>query len=413
MPAKAAGIVILSIACFFFVEILKLESSTLLLCCPLVATLTLFARDKSPSQKAPRGEQINSRFQNTNSFSLLQSKIGYNTTTEGILNAKLNQSSPRVVAFHLCLYAALALCVWGCSLFLGEYGQFVANQICIYAALAVSYNLINGVTGQLSLGANGFVAIGAYTSAILLLSEESKLDMFALGVSDLVLWLSDSAFLPALAASGFFCALLALLLSIPTFRVRGDYLAIVTLGFGFIIKIVIEQERTLTNGAIGLDDIPRYTNLYWSAFFALMTCIFVLQIVYSKYGRAMKAVRDDEDAAIAMGIDAFKVKTIAFCCSAFVQGVGGGLLAALLGSIVAKDYGFEFTFKLLIIIVLGGLGSTSGAVIGAVLVIGGGEWLRFLDDDLSFIGINGNYPGLRMVVFSLLLLFVMLFIREG
>ena len=329
------------------------------------------------------------------------------------MNAKLNQSSPRVVAFHLCLYAALALCVWGCSLFLGEYGLFVANQICIYAALAVSYNLINGVTGQLSLGANGFVAIGAYTSAILLLDEESKLDMFALGVSDIVLWINDSAFLPALVASGLFCALLALLLSIPTFRVRGDYLAIVTLGFGFIIKIVIEQERTFTNGAIGLDDIPRYTNLYWSAFFALMTCIFVLQIVYSKYGRAMKAVRDDEDAAIAMGIDAFKVKTIAFCSSAFVQGVGGGLLAALLGSIVAKDYGFEFTFKLLIIIVLGGLGSTSGAVIGAVLVIGGGEWLRFLDDDLSFIGIHGSYPGLRMVVFSLLLLFVMLFMREG
>lgn len=323
------------------------------------------------------------------------------------------KNSALVLMFHLCLYIALAFCVWFSSFVLGEYGQFVANQICIYAALAVSYNLINGVTGQLSLGANAFVALGAYTTAIMLLGADAKMEMFELGISDIVLWVNDSAFLPALLFSGLLCSLLAFLLSIPVFRVRGDYLAIVTLGFGFIIRIVIEQERTLTNGAIGLDDIPRYANLYWSSFFALISCILILQIVYSKYGRAMKAIRDDEDAAIAMGIDAFKIKTLAFCSSAFVQGIGGGLLAALLGSIVAKDYGFEFTFKLLIIIVLGGLGSTSGAIIGAILVIGGGEWLRFLDDDLSFIGIDGSYPGLRMVVFSLVLLFVMLFMREG
>ncbi len=300
-----------------------------------------------------------------------------------------------------------------CEYLLSDYGIFIANQIFIYSILAVSYNLINGVTGQLSLGPNGFVAVGAYITAIMLLSEEDKIDMFQLGISNVVLWVNNSPLIPALVISGAVAAFLAFLLAIPVFRVRGDYLAIVTLGFGLIIKIIIEQERTLTNGATGLDNIPHYTNLYWSGFLALIATIFILQVVYSKYGRAMKAIRDDEDAALAMGIDVFKIKMYAFCTSAFMQGVGGGLLATLLSSIVVKDYSFEFIFKLLIIIVLGGLGSTTGAIIGTIIVIGGGEWLRFLDEDLSFIGIEASYPGLRMVVFSLVLLFVMIFAREG
>nr|WP_220106528.1 branched-chain amino acid ABC transporter permease [Helicobacter sp. 15-1451] len=299
------------------------------------------------------------------------------------------------------------------KLFFEDYGVMILNQIFIYTILAVSYNLINGVTGQLSLGPNGFIAIGAYITAIMLLSEENKMDMYQLGISDITLLFNDSSLMVALLVSGFVSALAAIILAIPVFRVRGDYLAIVTLGFGLIIKIVIEQERTLTNGATGLNDIPEYANIYWCGFIALMATILILQIIYSKYGRAMKAIRDDEDAALAMGIDTFKIKLYALSTSAFLQGVGGGLLAALLTTIVAKDFGFELTFKLLIIIVLGGLGSTTGAIIGTILVIGGGEWLRFLDDDLSFIGIDGSYPGLRMVIFSLILLFVMIFAREG
>lgn len=156
------------------------------------------------------------------------------------------------------------------------------------------------------------------------------------------------------------------------------------------------------------------TIFFWSGIIAVASVILVLQIVYSKFGRAMKAVRDDEDVAIAMGINTFKIKTFAFSTSAFLEGVGGGLLAAWLTTIDPKIFGFELTFQLLIIIVLGGLGSTTGAILGAILVVGGGEWLRVLDEPLVFGGLDlGAYPGLRMVFFSLILLCIMLFAREG
>jgi branched-chain amino acid transport system permease protein len=221
-------------------------------------------------------------------------------------------------------------------------------------------------------------------------------------------------FIWALFFAGLFSALLALALSFPVFRVRGDYLAIVTLGFGFIIRIIAINNPEVTNGSLGLNDIPEYSNLYWTGGIALFAVIGILNVVGSKYGRAMKAIRDDEDAAIAMGVNTFKVKTLAFCTSAFFEGVGGGLLAALLTSISPDLFTFFFTFQLLIIIVLGGLGSTTGAIIGTVLVIGGSEWMRFLDEPMNFgFFQTPAMPGMRMVVFSLILIFVMLFAREG
>ena len=140
----------------------------------------------------------------------------------------------------------------------------------------------------------------------------------------------------------------------------------------------------------------------------------MLNIVHSKFGRAMKAVRDDEDAASAIGINTFKIKTLAFGTSAFFEGIGGGLLAILLTTISPDLFTFFLTFQLLIIIVLGGLGSMTGAIIGTVLVIGGSEWLRFLDSPMNIFGFETDaHPGLRMVVFSVILILVMLFAREG
>lgn len=288
----------------------------------------------------------------------------------------------------------------------------------------------------------------------MLLDSDLKWEMFQLADPHPFILSMYSELLPALFCSGIVAAILAVLLSFPVFRVRGDYLAIVTLGFGFIIKILAINNPEWTNGAIGLNEIPNnhdsivgaieklllslstndsplqeffnflyihafgnganITVFFWSGIFATASVILILQIVYSKYGRAMKAVRDDEDAAIAMGINTFKIKTFAFSTSAFLEGIGGGLMAVWLTTIDPKIFGFELTFQLLIIIVLGGLGSTSGAILGAILVIGGGEWLRFLDQPLVFFGNDfGSYPGLRMVFFSLILLVIMLFAREG
>lgn len=371
----------------------------------------------------------------------------------------LYHNNPTTFTFsgHILIYISMIFVVFFAQSMLDDYMLRVFNNILIFVILAVSYNLINGVTGQLSLEPNGFVAIGAYVTALMLLDTDAKLGMFQLSDPHPFVLSMHSELIPALLCSGLVAAFISILLAFPVFRVRGDYLAIVTLGFGFIIKILAINNPEWTNGAIGLNEIPNnsdtivgyiqsflntlavsqdipvfikdiasylymhsfenganITILFWSGVIATASVILILQIVYSKFGRAMKAVRDDEDAAIAMGINTFKIKTFAFSTSAFLEGVGGGLMAAWLTTIDPKIFGFELTFQLLIIIVLGGLGSTTGAILGTILVIGGGEWLRFLDQPLVFFGADlGAYPGLRMVFFSLILLCIMLFAREG
>ncbi len=301
----------------------------------------------------------------------------------------------------------------------GSYTLTVLGNIYIFIILAISYNLINGVAGQFSLEPNGFVAIGAYVTAILLLSPGIKSELYMLTpplplIRDVFLN-PNVPFNPflALVISGIVSSLLALTLAFPVFRVRGDYLAIVTLGFGFIIRIFLINNPEISNGSMGLDSIPGFASYFWIGVTCLVTVILVYNIVYSKFGRAMKAVRDDEDAALAMGVNTFKTKTLAFMTSAFFEGVGGGLLASSIGSISPDQFTFMLTFQLLIIIVLGGLGSMSGSILGAFLFLGGMELLRPLDDATWHIGFIHGIPGLRMVVFSVLLLLIMLFARRG
>ncbi len=317
-------------------------------------------------------------------------------------------------AIKLSFLAVAIVFVWFAQNHFDPYAVSILNNIAIFAILALSYNLINGVAGQFSLEPNGFVAIGAYVTALFLIPAETKLDMFALEDPTPFVLAMHTSFLPALIMSGVVASVLAFILSIPVFRVRGDYLAIVTLGFGFIIRIFAMNQPTMTNGALGLNDIPDNANLYWTGFTMIVTFVIMLNIIYSKYGRAMKAVRDDEDAATAMGINTFWIKTYAFMTSAFFEGVGGGLMASLLTTIAPDQFTFLLTFQLLIIIVLGGLGSMSGTILGAILVMGGTEWLRFLDQNMDIFGYNtGAHPGLRMVVFSILLVILMLFARRG
>ncbi|MCX2682315.1 branched-chain amino acid ABC transporter permease [Campylobacter sp. MIT 21-1685] len=302
-----------------------------------------------------------------------------------------------------------------CPYIFSDYGMSIINQIAIFIIFAASYNLINGVTGQFSLEPNGFIAVGAYIAALILLSTEAKNEQFYyVGINPFILNLHSSSFIVALLAAGIGACFLSLVLSFAVFRVRGDYLAIVTLGFGIIIKLLALSFPTFTNGSRGLVDIPQFSNIYYIGCLAIISVIVILNIVSSKFGRAMKAVRDDEDVASAMGINTFWIKTLAFGTSAFLEGIGGGLLVCLLGTVSPEQFGFELTFLLLIIIVLGGLGSTTGAVLGAVLIIGGKEWLRFLDENMNIFGYQIQaMPGFRMLIFSLILILVMLFARKG
>jgi len=319
----------------------------------------------------------------------------------------------KLILNSLLLALSIYLIFWANNN-LDNYTLSILNNIGIFAILALSYNLINGVAGQFSLEPNGFVAIGAYMGALFTIPTETKVDMFALVDPAPVILQMQSGFLPALIIGGATAAVIALMLSFPVFRVRGDYLAIVTLGFGFIIRIFAMNNPAYTNGAMGLNDIPEVANFLWIGTIALVTFIVMLHIVYSKYGRAMKAIRDDEDAATAMGIDTFRIKTIAFMTSAFFEGIGGGLLASFLTTITPDQFSFLLTFQLLIIIVLGGLGSMTGALLATILVMGSMEWLRFLDDDMVLFGMHtGAHPGMRMVVFAILLTVMMLFARRG
>ncbi len=300
------------------------------------------------------------------------------------------------------------------SRYVSGYQVRILNNIGIFITLAVSYNLINGVCGLLHLGPNGFIAIGAYTSALLSMTPAEKGLNFIL---EHLIWPIDVIQVPfavSLVAAGVVAAAFAFLISFPVLRVRGDYLAIVTLGFGEVIRVLCNAGQSVTNGPLGLNGLYPHTNLWWSWGVATLTVVVIQRLINSNYGLAMKAIREDETAARAMGVDPFRRLMLAFLISAFFSGIAGGLLAHLITTISPGLFTFFLTFNLLIMIVVGGLGSTTGAIIGAVLFAWGGEALRIVERPMEIgpLTIPG-IPGMRMVIFSLILMLVILFARKG
>lgn len=290
----------------------------------------------------------------------------------------------------------------------------ILNLCGIYVILGLSMNLINGFTGLFSLGHAGFMAVGAYTSALLTMSPELKQMNFFL--KPIVPWLSnvEIPFFPALLVAGMLTALIGFLIGAPVLKLRDDYLAIATLGFSEIIRVIFTNTQSLTNGSLGLKGLPNYTNVWWSWGLAIVTILFMVFLIKGSYGRALKAIREDEIAAEAMGIDLYKHKIMSFTIGSFFAGIGGALLAHLLGTIDPNMFRFILTFNILLIVVLGGIGSITGTVISAIIVTVSLEFLRVLDGtmDFGFITIEG-IPGLRMVVFSILLMAVILFYQRG
>jgi branched-chain amino acid transport system permease protein len=295
-----------------------------------------------------------------------------------------------------------------------EYQVRLMNNCAIFITLAVSYNLINGICGQFSLEPNAFVAIGAYTSALLTMSPAEKQLSFIIEPLIWPLSVISAPFWVSLLAAGSVTGFLAFLMGFPVFRVRGDYLAIVTLGFGEVVRVVANNLQSITNGPLGLKGLTPYTNLWWSFGFMVFTLFFVWRLTNSSFGRAMKSIREDEVAAEAMGIRSFRYKMMAFTISGFFEGVAGGLLAHLITTISPTLFTFFLTFNLLIIIVVGGLGSITGSVISSVFFVLGGEALRAVEEPFSIGSLEiPGIPGMRMVVFSLILIGVMIFARKG
>jgi len=271
----------------------------------------------------------------------------------------------------------------------------------INVILAVSLNLITGFTGQFSIGHAGFMAVGAYTSAYLTVYyaqvwERSLAGLVGVTVAHALI------FLFAILIGAIAAAVAGLIVGIPSLRLRGDYLAIVTLGFAEIIRIVILNIDKV-GGATGFT-VPGYTNFLWVGIFAVLTVVIVYNIVHSDMGRALVAIREDELAAEAMGINTTRYKVLSFVISSALAGMAGVLFGHYTQFLSTNDFQFIRSFEIIIMIVLGGMGSLTGAVFGAVVITIMPELLRRLPGDLS------QY---RLVVYSAMLIIIMLTRPQG
>jgi branched-chain amino acid transport system permease protein len=309
---------------------------------------------------------------------------------------------------------AIALLLWQAPGYIDAYKIRIINLIAINAILGLSLNLIYGMAGMFSLGHAGFMAIGAYVSAILIITPDQKQIMWILDpISPLVRDL-HAPFLVSLLAAGVVAAIFGGLISIPVLRLGGDYLGIATLGFSEIIRILITNLTPITNGPLGLKGIPPHASLLMSYGCLAVVLLCMTRLMRSNFGNVIRAVRDDEVAAKTMGIDTFKTRVLAFTLGCFGGGVGGALMGNLITTIDPKMFMITQTYSLLMIVVVGGLGSITGSVVGAVLVTTMLEWLRFVENPVTIGSLNiPGIPGMRMVIFSVLLIAVIIFRREG
>ena len=328
----------------------------------------------------------------------------------------------------------------------------VLKKGAVYSLVAVSMNLLNGFTGLFSLGQAGFMLLGAYTYAILTVPMAAKDQVYYLyggsavkfslvDVFESVLGTSGAggavamilAVLVGLVAAGLVAALFAALIGLPVLRLKSDYLAIATLGFAEILRAIFQWQTLgpITNGANMIKSFPPFSDFNiknaggqvilrlstFVPFFVAIVCIaIIVLLIHSSYGRAFKAIRDDEVAAEAMGISLFKHKMLSFIISSFFSGVGGALFAMYVANAQAKAFTSTMTYEILLIVVIGGIGSISGSVIGTFLYVACSEWwLGFLDAE-TYIG-SFKVPllrsGFRMVVFSIVIMIIVLFFSQG
>jgi branched-chain amino acid transport system permease protein len=290
----------------------------------------------------------------------------------------------------------------------------ILNLCGIYVILGVSLNLINGFTGQFSLGHAGFMAIGAYVSALLYTSPEIKEVNYFITPLIWPLNIIQIPFIFSLIMAGLVSAGVGFLVGAPCLRLKGDYLAIVTFGFSEIIRVLFCNLQSITNGPLGLKGLPSYTNLWWTWGIAIFTVWFIKNLINSSYGRALKSIREDEVAAEAMGVKLFYHKVLSFIVGAFFAGIAGALLGSLVMTIDPNTFSFSMTFQIIIIVVVGGLGSITGTVIVAAIFAILMEVLRSVESPMSLFGLNiPGIPGMRMLLFSILLMIVVLFFHQG
>ncbi len=291
-----------------------------------------------------------------------------------------------------------------------DYSSRLLHFIIINIILATSLNLINGYTGQFSIGHAGFMAIGAYASAYFTVTYGTAIETAISGETGGLLSTSI-VLLIAVAIGALAAAIAGLIVGIPSLRLKGDYLAIATLGFAEIIRIVILNIDAV-GGATGYQ-VPGYANFLWIGFFAVATVVIIHNIVRSDMGRALISIREDELAAEAMGVNTTRYKVISFVISSAFAGVAGVLFAHYNKFLSTNDFQFIKSFEVIIMIVIGGMGSMTGAILGAIIVTLLPELLRQLPDiTVPGLGVV-KFADLRLVIFALILILTMIFRPQG
>lgn len=280
---------------------------------------------------------------------------------------------------------------------MNRYYLGVATDVGIAVILAVSLNLITGHTGQFSLGHAGFMAVGGYFAAWISLQAGADAKMF---------------FPLSLLAGGFLAAGVGLLVGIPSLRLKGDYLAIVTLGFGEIIRVIAQNTEAI-GAASGLKGIPKLANLGWAFGLAVLTVYAVCSLVNSTYGRGFLAVRDDEIAAESSGINTVRYKVTAFVTGAFFAGIAGGLYAHHKQFLTPTGFDWLKSVEIVVMVILGGMGRTFGVVLGAVILTVLPEALRLLNDYIELPGFLSNFSDYRLIIYALLIILLMLLRPDG
>ncbi len=369
------------------------------------------------------------------------------------MSAAAHRDGPPAVWAHAWRSGAPLLVAVGVGLLMhfavqpavGAFKARVLVDIGINVILAVSLTLVNGFTGQFSIGHAGFMALGGYAAGALSYYGSYQLFGAAAFNGGVLSWTAsqgpfhgpwvgggDLLFVAACLVGGLVAAGAGYLVGLPSLRLRGDYLAIVTLGFGEIVRVVLQSTQTQLSqaaevaatpwplltlklgGALGFIGLPFYTTLFWVYLAVALTLTVAIRLKRSSYGRAFLAIREDEVAAEALGVHTTRYKVRAFVLAAFLAGVAGALYAHLVGSINAGELGFQKSFEVVIMVVLGGMGSVSGSTLAAIVLTLLPELLRTVTGSVNtYLPPAYELPDLRMIIYSLALILMMILRPQG
>jgi len=369
------------------------------------------------------------------------------------MNAAAGRYRPPAAWAHALQSAAPLLVAVGVGLLMhfavqpavGAFKARVLVDIGINIILAVSLTLVNGFTGQFSIGHAGFMALGGYAAGALSYYGSFRLFGAAAFHGGVLSWTAsqgpfhgpwlgsgDLLFVAACLVGGLVAAGAGYLVGLPSLRLRGDYLAIVTLGFGEIVRVVLQSTQTQLSqapdvaatpwplltlklgGALGFIGLPFYTTLFWVYLAVALTLAVAIRLKRSSYGRAFLAIREDEVAAEALGVHTTRYKVRAFVLAAFLAGVAGALYAHLVGSVNAGELGFQKSFEVVIMVVLGGMGSVSGSTLAAIVLTLLPELLRTVTGSVNtYLPRAYELPDLRMIIYSLALILMMILRPQG